>query len=162
AGRQIECRCGRTVRVPRLSDLRRAKGMDGGETNARDTIARMIREGTLPWGSCCAVTAMPTNDVMMFDVECQRSYVKGARGRDWGITLSVLGFFFCLPVAIFMWLLGRDLYTSQVKRVGRDVTVPIPLRVSKEAQGSVRAWSSQTRLRNILRSVPIYERLLEE
>src|SRR5262245_65246464 len=73
AGGTISCRCGRTISVPRLSKLRMAKGLAAHETSVRDTIARMIRDGELPWGQCCAVTGMPTDDVMWFDVQCERS-----------------------------------------------------------------------------------------
>jgi hypothetical protein len=134
--------------------------MDATETNIRDTIARMIREGALPWGQCCAVTAMPTNDVMLFDVQCEQSYVKGSSSKRWGLVLLILGFFVCFPVAVFMWLVGADLYKTHVEHVGRDVVVTIPLRVAKDSQAHVRR-SSQSRLKTILSSVPIYKRLFE-
>src|SRR5215204_1880421 len=95
AGGALPCRCGRSVRVPRLSELRRAQGMDAGESSVRDTIARMIREGELPWGSCCAVTGFPTKDVLLFDVQCERSYKKRAKLSNGGFTLLVLSFFVC-------------------------------------------------------------------
>jgi hypothetical protein len=149
------------VRVPRLSQLRVSKGLDAAETNVRDTIARMIREGTLPWGNCCAVSGMPTDDVMLFEVHCEQSYVKGSGSKQWGAALIVMGFFACWPVAIFMWLIGRDLYKAQVERVGRDVVITIPLRLSLESQSSVGHFS-QSRLKTILSGVPIYERLFQE
>src|SRR5207248_3134255 len=141
--------CGRTIRVPRLSELRVSKGMDASESNIRDTIARMIREGSLPWEHSCAVTGVQTDDVMLFDVQCERSYVKGKTSKRWGTILLVLGFFACLPVAIFMWLIGSDLFKTSVERVGRNVVVTIPLRVSNDSQAAVKR-SSQARLKKML------------
>jgi hypothetical protein len=146
--------------VPRLSELRISKGLDASETNVRDTIARMIREGSLPWGQCCAATAMPTTDLMLFDVECERSYVKGSASRKWGTVLLVMGFFFCFPVAIFMWLIGWDLFNTH-EHVGRDVVIAIPLRVSRDSQAAVKHWP-QTRLKALLSSVPVYQQLLQD
>jgi hypothetical protein len=121
----------------------------------------MIREGQLPWGQCCAATGMPTDDVILLDVECERSYVKNARSQLWGTILVIAGFFVCLPVAIFMWLIGRDLVHSPAERLGRDVVITIPLRVCKDAQSSV-LRSGQGRLKDLLRTVPVYERLLSD
>ena len=161
AGATIACRCGRQVPVPRLSQLRVAHGLAATETNIRDTIGRLIREETLPWGDCCAVTAMPTGDVMLFDVECERGYLKGSASRKWGAVLFMLGFFACFPAAIFMWLIGYDLFKTPAERVGRDIVITVPLLVRTESHGAVRRWP-QSRLKNLLRSVPVYERLLAE
>ncbi len=161
AGSSLNCRCGRTVHVPRLSELRRAKGLDGGESNVRDTIARMIREGSLPWGVCFAATAMPTSDVMHFDVQCERSYRKGGGLHKLGIARLVLSVFACLPVAIFLWLFARDLLRTPVEEVGRDTVITVPLHVSNTSQDEVRRWS-QNRLKKLLCSVPIYEHLMTD
>jgi hypothetical protein len=161
AGTTVACPCGRAVRVPRLSQLRVSQGLDAAESNVRDTIARMIREGTLPWGDCCAVSGVPTDNVMLFDVLCEQSYVKGSASRKWGTVLIVLGFFVCWPIAIFMWLIGRDLHKTQVERVGHDVVMTIPVKVRMDSQTSVARYS-QSRLRKMLSSIPIYERLFNE
>jgi sugar phosphate isomerase/epimerase len=67
----------RVVAVPRLSQLRTRAGLSAHETNIRDSIARMIDDGLLPWGQCCAVTHMPTDDVMWFEIQCETTYSKG-------------------------------------------------------------------------------------
>ena len=112
AGSAIQCRCGRTVRVPRLSLLRRAKGEGALESGILDRIARMIRDGQLPAGDCCAVSGFPTKDVMLFDVQCETSYVKGE--RKWGWALVILGFF--MPFWWLFWLLGYELLSERNER----------------------------------------------
>ena len=82
--------------------------MDGSESNVRDTIARMMREGSLPWGTCCAVTGLPTPDVMHFDVQCESSYRKGGGLSKAGFALLILSLFTCFPVAILLWVFAWD------------------------------------------------------
>ena len=98
---------------------------------------------------------------MLLEVECERSYVKNKRSQLWGTVLMIGALFVCFPVAIFMWLIGRDLYQTPAERVGRDVVISIPICVCKDSQSTVRGWG-QSRLKSLLRSVPIYERLLNE
>jgi hypothetical protein len=152
------CRCGRTVPVPRLSQLRLAKGLAAHETSIRDSIARMIRDRELPWGQCCAVTGMPTDDVLWFEVQCERSYVKSERRV--GITLLVASFL--LPFGFFLQLMGISLLNEDPERRGHDIFIQIPLRVSRELHASLRRWVTQSRLRRLLREVPIYQDLLRE
>ena len=161
AGSQVACQCGRTFRVPRLSELRRAQGMDGCESNVRDTIARMIREGSLPWGGACAMTGVPTHDVMFFDVQCERSYKKGGGLSKAGFALLVLSLFACFPVAILMWVFAWDFLTTRVEQVGRDTVITVPLRVSAAARAEV-SGASEARLKKLLSGVPVYLRLLTE
>lgn len=158
AGATLQCRCGRAVKVPRLSLLRQAKGEDALESGILDRITRMIRDGELPVGDCCAASAFPTTDVMLFDVVCERSYIKGA--RKWGIVLLVLGF--VMPCSWIFWLLGLDMLTERTERVGRDTVITIPLRVAKDYQSGLRRWASQRRLRIVLSSIPEYQELFEQ
>jgi hypothetical protein len=158
AGGVVTCRCGRDVRVPRLSQLRTAKGLAAHETSIRDSIARMIRDGALPWGQCCAVTGMPTDDVMWFDVQCERSYLKSE--RRWGITLIIVSLL--LPFGLFLRLLGITMLNEDPERRGHDISIAIPLRVRKDSQSSLRNWAGQRRLRKLLCGVPIYQQLFQE
>lgn len=158
AGSAIQCRCGAVVRVPRLSLLRQAKGEDPLETGIRDRIARLVHEGRLPAGDCCAVSGFPTQDVMLFDVQCEKSYTKGS--RKIGVTMLVLGFF--MPFWWIFWLLGMDMLSEETERHGRDVVLTVPLRVAKENQPRLRRGVNQRRLQQILSSVPEYQRLLAE
>jgi hypothetical protein len=121
----------------------------------------MIREGALSWGNCCAATGMPTDDVMLFDVQCEHSYQKGGGLNKAGFALLVFSLFACLPVAIFLWLFAWDFLTTPVHKVGRDTTLTVPLRVRKESQEEV-TQISQSRLKKLFCTVPIYEQLLTE
>jgi hypothetical protein len=121
----------------------------------------MIREGSLPSGSCCAVTGFPTPDVMLLDVQCERSYKKGAGLSKAGLALLVLCLFACFPVAVLMWLFAWDFLTTRVENVGRDTGITIPLRVSAAAQPELRR-ASAARLKKLLSDVPVYQQLLTE
>jgi hypothetical protein len=151
AGTEIACSCGARVQVPRLSALRERAGQGAYESGTIDTIRRMIAEGTLPWGVACAVSRRPTGDVIELNVQCERLYHRGGgRGKSLLLLLSPL------------------LYLVEARReadgelVGRDTTVRVPLRVAGDFHRDLARRASQRRLRRLLRSVPIYARLLDE
>ena len=135
-----------------------AIGLAAHETNVRDVIARMLRDNELPRGICCAVSEMPTDDVMWFHVQCEREYAKD--DRRWGILLIVMSFL--LPFGLLIRLLGADMLSEAPERYGRDTAVLIPLRVSQDRQPSLRRWATQRRLKTVLSSVPIYQELFRE
>ena len=50
AGTEVACRCGRTVMVPRLSQLRTAVGRAAYKPTVIEAIDRLICSGDLPFG----------------------------------------------------------------------------------------------------------------
>jgi hypothetical protein len=154
AGGAVTCGCRRVVTVPRLSQLRRAKGIAPHDTNIRDTIARLIAEKHLPSG-CCAVTELPTEDVMWFDIHCERTYVKGT--SRWVLALLLL---LNWPVALLMGALESG--ASAEDRYGREVIVAVPLKLCRASQAKIRRRASQRYLRKVLCTVPEYQELLRE
>jgi hypothetical protein len=54
-----------------------------------------------------------------------------------------------------------DLLRTPVEEVGRNTVVTVPLLVCRDSQDEVRRWS-QGRLKKLLSSVPVYERLLAD
>jgi hypothetical protein len=163
AGATLTCRCSRVVQVPRLSRLRAAKGLAAHDTNIRDTIARMIAENHLPGGPCCAVSAMPTEDVMWFDIHCESTYTKAT--NRWGMAMAMLAFvilvFISWPLAILTRLMRADT-SNETERLGREIVISVPLRVRQDSQSKLKGWASQQYLRKILSSVPEYQELFRE
>jgi hypothetical protein len=153
AGGVVNCRCSRVVAVPRLSQLRTAAGQAAHETNIRDSIARMIGEQVLPWGQCCAVTEMPTQDVMWFDIHCETSYTRGGRVNWFLAVWSLL-----LPGGLFAMVLRAR---EQAENLGRDIVISVPVKVCDEKQSGLRR-ASQRYLRKLLLKVPVYHELFRE
>ena len=87
AGSEVVCGCRRSVRVPRLSELRNAAGEGAYESGILDTIRRMAREGRLPVGNVCQLSGRPTSDVARVLVECERKWVRGPRRTTSGLFL---------------------------------------------------------------------------
>jgi hypothetical protein len=146
AGAEVSCACGAVLAVPKLSVLRERSGQGAYESGPIDTIHRMLAEGTLPWGTACAVSGLPTDDVIHLTVECERLHA-GSDNLKIALLISPLLFF-----------LAR--YRER-DAVGRDTVVWTPLRVCREHHRSV-AKARQRTLRRLLGSVPIYQRLLKE
>ncbi|HEY2413149.1 MAG TPA: hypothetical protein VGI40_12945 [Pirellulaceae bacterium] len=144
--------------MPRLSQLRAAKGLAAHDTNIRDTICRLIAEKHLPFGPCCAVSHMPTEDVMWFDVHCESTYSKASNRLE--VVLLVLVAFISWPLALLMRTFGVRA-SSDSERYGREIVIAVPLTVRSESQTMLRR-GSQRYLRQILSTVPEYHQLFRE
>ncbi len=158
AGGDLPCHCGRRVRIPALSELRQMAGLAPHETSAVDTINRMIRQGDLPWGDVCAVSGMPTADCVTLHVQCESKWVQGAgEGRPRTFLRAILFVFGYILIKI-----GPSPSNPETNEVGRERSVVVPLLVREEHQAPLRKSQSQSKLRELLRSVPIYAELLDE
>jgi hypothetical protein len=152
AGTTVRCECGEGVPVPSLSKLRATAGIGSYETGAIDTIRRMLDQGALPWGDACAVSGRPTRDVLQVEVQCERLHVPKDPAR-FALLLAVCGG----PLWAAMALVSRQHPTH-----GRDTVVVVPLRVCCEYHRGLSSWWMNRKLRRLLRSVPVYARLLDE
>jgi hypothetical protein len=113
----------------------------------------MIDEQLLPSGQCCAVSEMPTEDVMWFDIQCETTYTKSGRVHPLLALWSLL-----IPLG----LLALALRSRQPAEIhGRDIIIRVPLLVQKEMQAALRK-STQQRLKALLSKVPAYEELFRE
>jgi hypothetical protein len=152
AGTTIGCECGQSVRVPSLSKLRTMSGVGAYESGAIDTIQRMLAEGALPWGETCAESGRPTRDLIHLVIQCERLHLPQDQHK-----LALLG------VLIFGWVAALVAFAGKDREAhGRDTSICIPLRLDREYHGKLARWGSQRKLRRLLRTVPVYGRLLEE
>jgi hypothetical protein len=152
AGTTVRCECGESVTVPSLSKLRAAAGIGSYESGTIDTIRRMLAEGTLPWGETCAVTGRPTRDVIRIEVQCEHLHSPEDPVR-FALLLGL-----CVGPWATLLLYGRGRDQPQ----GRDTVVTVPLLVCREYQIGLDRWWKKRGLRRLLRTVPVYARLLDE
>jgi hypothetical protein len=128
-------------------------GRDAYEAGVINTIERLIRTGQLPYGDTCALSGWPTKDIFELLVECERPWVKRVGGT-------------ALPLQILVALISPILlfWRGEVRAEthGRETMIRVPLRVRQEHHGRLRRTRSQRKLRRLLRTVPIYARLLDE
>jgi hypothetical protein len=157
AGSSVECPCGQSVPVPRLSDLRDAAGQRRFETNTIDTVRRMIAEGTLPPSRECMLSGQTTDDIARIYVECERIWSRESGRKGWTFIFTA----FFLP---FWWLwiiLSARMLDQRPEDFGRNTEVSIPIRVCREQQSRLRHMGSWE-LSELLRRIPIYAKLLDE
>lgn len=158
AGSNVACSCGAPVAVPRLSELRQRVGLAAYESGIIDTIHRMVNTGELPYGNECVISGMQTTDAFVLRVECERKWIKGAGKRRFL-------FLFLLPLLPFwlIWLaVAKTLADEPREELGRDTSVDVPLRVHCDFHAQLRKTKSQRELQRLLRTVPIYAKLLDE
>jgi hypothetical protein len=123
------------------------------EAGTVDTIQRMLGEGKLPWGETCAVSGVPTAESIELYVECERVYFKEDHRASLLALAIALGAWWALLLR-----LGEKNQDAQ----GRQTLVRTPLRVAIERQPALNRKPSQRRLRKLLRTVPIYGKLLND
>lgn len=158
AGSNVTCSCGASVAVPRLSELRQRIGLAAYESGTIDTIHRMIDTSELPCGSECVISGMRTTDVFVVRVECERTWIKGpGKGRFLFVIFLLL-----LPFWMIWLAVAKTLSDEPRQELGRDTNVDLPLRVHCDFHGQFRKTKSQRELKKLLRTVPIYAKLLEE
>lgn len=167
AGSVMACRCGRTVTVPAVDRptpvAESVVGRDSPrEADATDdtihTIKRMLRTRELPVPGKCPHSGKPADDVVVFrlhfDPDAEEALTAKEQATAATARWSLLGWF------------GGKGGTATTERpphaLGRDVWVDMPVRVAREAHAEILLSRSQRHFRDMLRTVPIYAKLLTE
>jgi hypothetical protein len=109
----------------------------------------MAAAGELPPEPFCLLSYKPTADVLPVTVECETPY-------GWQYSWWMLLLIACVSMALYRRAASDE---SDVK--GREVAVELPLRIAADCQPQVRRFN-QTKLRELLSTVPIYAQLLQE
>lgn len=167
AGSTMACRCGRTVAVPTVEKSTPPPvsviGRDQPhEADLADdtiqTIKRMIRTRELPISGKCPHSGKPANDVVVFrlhfdpDAEEALAATEQAAASSGGWSLF----------GLFSAKGGAATAKRPPHALGHDVWVDMPVRVAHEAHAEILVSRSQKHFRDMLRTVPIYARLLAE
>lgn len=158
AGSKMACRCGRTIvvpareRTPAPATLPPEASGGAVDDDLIHTVKRMVRTRELPVAGKCPLSGKAANDVVVFrlhfDPVAERRLAEdaGQKSSGWGL---------------FGWLGGRPAAATQEAETSRrDVWVDMPMRVSHEAYGEIIHTTSQKQFRDLLRTVPVYARLL--
>jgi hypothetical protein len=163
AGSEVQCPCGEIVRVPSLSALREGVGLEPIRRSAIEKIRASLQSGDLPCGDRCAITKIPTKNLLWFRVHCDET---GGELRSVPPWLSLLCFVvpFLGPAlaAVLISSALRDGATPSSEKNSRfQHQLDIPLAVVREKHDLVRRmWrSSQAKL---LSRIPVYRQLFAE
>jgi hypothetical protein len=115
----------------------------------------MIRDGELPTGDVCPFSGRPANETVYFDVQCERSWVRGGDGDSDGAMLHVL-------LHGWVGLLLASLKSRPRREFGRDTLIRVPLRISSDVREEVLRMRGQRKLKRLLEETPVYRELLRE
>ena len=145
-GTQARCSCGRSVAVPRLSELRELarRSPEFPELIIED----LLKEGRLPADSACLRCGEETDTIYSVLAECER-----ARYGPPGCMV--------LPITWVTILFGTVVYrvTKPVWLEGRDVLLRLPLRL---CTGCARWMCAAGAFKEVMRRVPVYKQLLQK
>jgi len=159
AGTEVTCPCGRRMPVPPLSDLRQRAGQGAYEAGIVDTIREMLLKGDLPWGDSCTRCGRLADTVVDLYVQCERRWYRGPSARAQWISLLLI---LLIPFYVIRMVLGYTYFEEKREELGRDTVVRTPVRLCCECLRHCQGMWSQRKLRNVLRSVPVYRELLKE
>jgi hypothetical protein len=104
------------------------------------------------------VTGNTANDLVEVLVECEQKWLRGTRNRRWTYAILALVFFPFRPLSmLFAWTFVDE----KREELGYETTVRVPLRACRSQHDCVSRYS-QRRLCRLLRTVPMYAKLLDE
>ena len=166
AGSQMACRCGRVVNVPAVDRPTPAPVSAPGRDQPQEastaddtiqTIKRMIRTRELPAPGKCPHSGKPANDVVVFRLHFDPVAEQELAATDQASAKSGWSLF-----GLFSGKGGTATAQRPREALGRDVWVDMPMRVANEAHAEILLSRSQKHFRDMLRTVPIYAKLLAE
>ena len=153
AGTVVPCRCGKQVKIPKLSELKRLSGQRVEPiAGIADYLRTMYLDQQLPPDThcvCCQVKTIGTLDCW---VECERTWCQ----RDTGPWVIALLFVLSIP----LWILARVFTGVRKHEVdGRELVVRTPLPICENCLHTTSR--SEASIRTFLRSVALYRQLLD-
>ena len=130
AGTVRSCPCGRVVRVPALSELKRQAGLPAYNPSAALLIEHMLADRELPGTAMCVCCNDTTEDTIEVSAECEKVWI---RGPNDGASLVVA--FFLVGIWAFL-LRQRD-----TQEFGRTLILRLPVRLCAKCQRTaLRKW----------------------
>lgn len=154
-GQIIHCTCGATVTVPRLSELRRAAGLEGLSLGVINRIRTLYADGLLPTELNCVICDRRTDSTIEYCIECERPRAKGpgAVGHFFLVVLFAIIF----PVWVLIRL-RRKYWNPEI--IGEEIVVNAPLRICHDCAASTKL--SQGKLRSLYLQSKTYRPVLEK
>ena len=125
-GSAIQCTCGRTLEIPRLSQLRRDCGQGDKNLSILEKIAGLKNAGLLPPENTCSVCSSVTDDVIECHVQCEVASVTSPSGL-----VSFISILF-LPFMTLAALIAEEHREAEIH--GRFTEIDIPVSICKSCK----------------------------
>ena len=127
AGSTLQCRCERSIKVPRFSALRAAAGETAMPLNAAERVRHGVLNKTLPDNDICPLTGRIPDAVAVFRIRCERVWQRRVNDDSfstgnallWGLIAGPAGIMF----AVLRNLIGNRLSPSEMEELGRNTVV---------------------------------------
>jgi hypothetical protein len=151
AGTQVACTCGKTVTVPRLSELRSQAGESAGGASPELAILYTYANDNQPVGADrCLNCDTPTTNRLACSIEYERPWLKGERSFiSWLVAFLIFGIY-----AIIYSLIRRGETVFGEQKVFR-----LAVTICPSCEKGIR---TRRDLRNILCNEPQFDRLFEK
>ncbi len=134
AGSTLRCGCGVAVPVPLLSRLRAAAGLAPVDWGPEYVIRTMLRAGQLPPAGCVGCGAAPARFAPLL-ADCERQFARQSGDTQPDTYPAAL---------LYIWLGMSHLLNKPVtEQLGRDIVVPVPVRVCPACRALVPAPGEQ-------------------
>jgi hypothetical protein len=152
AGAKEQCRCGRTLLIPSLHELRRSAGLPEPGLSPEKVVETLLLAGKLPQENHCILCGTATDGLLCCRTECERAYVQSGRPPWWVYLFSYLTFGWIGVVA-------ASASRREDREWGKDRIFPLPLRVCGACQHQL---AGPAELKAALCRVQVYRHLLEK
>ena len=150
-GSVLACECGKSISVPRLSELRRNSGLMPVHISVSDRLLALSMDGLLPMENDCLSCSCPTESFLDCLVECERMFAKKS---------SYLSYFLqSLLVPWFVITLIRREYDNPEVH-GRELVLKTPVRLCESCFS--KTTMSKQKCIALLKKNESYGRLLTE
>jgi hypothetical protein len=153
AGTSALCRCGRTVVIPSLRELRRRAGLSQPGVTPEFAVETLLLASKLPEEHHCVLCGVATDATVCCRTVCERAHVKHGGPSRWGYLLGFFTFGWLGALAV---LIARSKTPGQ--EWGKDRIFPLPLRVCSTCRAGL---TGPETLKAALKRVPLYRALLE-
>jgi hypothetical protein len=152
AGTTAQCRCGRAIQVPSLSELRRSAGVAESGISPELVVESLLLAGELPEEDYCVLCGVPTEHCIICSTECARAHVESGEHPWWVHAFAFL---------TFGWLgaLLAQFTQRDAKQSGRDIIFSLPLRICDFCRQEI---TNPAELKAAMSRVPLYRRLLNK
>jgi|GEM_PF-2516781 hypothetical protein len=153
AGSTLTCRCGQTIALPALGELRHIAGRDRHVTNAAELVNKAINSGRLP-GTTCVFCERPSSREIRCEVVCESSAQKQTfLGEQGDLLASFLRILFPLPSVSA---------SDEPQTVGHNTIVRPVIRLCHSCQATLGNPRETKTLRKLMDMVPEYSKLFRE
>ena len=149
AGTTELCRCGRTVVIPSLRELRRSAGQ-AEPISPELAVESLLLAGELPEERHCVLCGEATDSSVTCKIQCERALVQSGRPPFWAYLLAML-------TLGWIWLAVVKSTQGEDKEWGKDRIFPLPLRVCLSCRQRLK---TPAEVKAALCRVQLYERLL--